>query len=87
MRKLSLVFLFVSLFSVASFAKTTKAKTTVRHLTAAKVQPVKHDKMFFPVTFVTSCGTWTGDATCGGSLSDCIDGLNAIGDFLESLCS
>jgi hypothetical protein len=83
MKKLSLVFLFISLFSVASFAG---SKTSGKHI--AQKHMVKKAKVFFPVSFQTSCGTWTGDADCGSlSTIDCIGFLNAVGDFLESLCA
>jgi len=41
----------------------------------------------FPITFETSCGTWTGTASCGSlSVTECGTFLNDVGDFLESLC-
>jgi hypothetical protein len=53
----------------------------VKEIIAAKA------KAFFPITIVTSCGTWTGTASCGSaSFGECMDFINDVADFLESLC-
>lgn len=84
MKKPLLLMAIVSLFAVSSFAATTTTTTTATVTPEAKVAMVRT----FPITFETSCGTWTGTADCGSlSMSECGSFLNDVGDFLESLCA
>lgn len=75
---LALAFVGIGLFATASNGSAVKSSAS---------PIVKQDiKPLFPVTFVTSCGTWTGNATCTGTAQECAQFLNAVGDYLESLC-
>ena len=65
MKKIILAFAFagIGLFATAGNGNVVKS---------ASHSIVKKDiKSLFPVTFVTSCGTWTGNATCTGSTQEC----------------
>lgn len=81
MKKISLLIAFVALFATASFA----SPTTVREEKITEKAAI--NVVDFPVTFVTSCGTWTGTANCGSlTMLECGNFLNDVGNFLESLC-
>ena len=80
MKKLMLALAFVSIGLFATAGSGEVVKVTTNSIVKKDIKPL------FPVTIVTSCGTWTGNATCTGSAQDCAAFLNAVGDFLESLC-
>lgn len=75
---LALAFVGIGLFATASNGSV--AKQAAQSIVKKDIKPL------FPVTFVTSCGTWTGNATCTGTAQECAAFLNAVGDYLESLC-
>ena len=94
MRKLSLLILFVSLFSVASFAKTAKATSSpkqmaaTRHYVEKQLHMAKPAAMEHPITIITSCGdVWTGTYDCGSlSESMCNEMILFAADLAEAYC-
>ncbi len=61
---LALAFVGIGLFATASNGNVVKS--------AAQSIVKKDIKPLFPVTFVTSCGTWTGNATWRGLLKNAL---------------
>ena len=85
MKRISFLLAFVALFATASFASTSEVNVGKSTEKVKKNIPIK--AVDFPVTIVTSCGTWTGTANCGSlTTQECFQFLNDVADYLESLC-